>query len=220
MSEFTFLLNPGNSGSHFIKNWLTEKYYNPIYTGTNAPYSSHSRCGQLSVDYQPNNIIKLNYEHKVHYIMCNPYDWILSSYARKFPIESGHWRGWIVKDSNYFFSQLPSCLTLENYLKDEYDPIDYMSHATEYFEDKEKKYKFLFTKYEALNQLEVENVIREYWQVSENFNRYNVKKRKTNWKEEEIEIINLMEKKLGNTMKWYQNLPDYFILNSQETILK
>tara|TARA_Y100000004_G_scaffold195229_1_gene261725 strand:+ start:4151 stop:4792 length:642 start_codon:yes stop_codon:yes gene_type:complete len=210
------LITPGNTATHYLLGWLGKPPTGPTIDG--LTYSVHTRFKKegLSIEYS-NNYIKYKRGYKIHYLMCNPYDYILASFRRGFPSETWvHWREWCCGDPTYF--KIGNTITLKEYLLNPYDAVQYKSHLTGYVENPNSEYEFLFTKYESLGDNKVQEEIRNYWGVPKNHPKFNYKERKTSWERETEEIKQLLEQKLGEEYKWFNNLPDYFKLKPGEVL--
>lgn len=189
-----FLITQGCTGTYSIIN-VIGKCFN---YGCNPSINHHCR--------NPNyNIFSDN--SKVAYLMCNPYDYIVSAFARNeipphtFNISLAEKCG-----GNPKYFQERTNQTLEEYLKDPYDALDSRGHAEGFLNNKDRKYNLLFMRYEALEDYGIEPLI-DFWNLDINPKIYKFKKRKTDWTQMSEEIKNLLSKKYGKNMEWYQNLP-------------
>jgi len=87
-----------------------------------------------------------------------------------------------------------------------YDAFLYKEHALGYLENDNRKYDLLFMRYEALSEFGISPLI-SFWSLDVNPTVYKFRKRKSDWKNESDEIKELLEKKYGDIMRWYESLP-------------
>ena len=99
-------------------------------------------------------------------------------------------------------------------MKDPYEAFHYKEHADGYLYNHSRKYDLMFIKYESLKDTNIMNSVKEFWNLSDSHQDFKFKQRSSNWMDCSEEIKELFDKKYGNLMKWYNNLPDYSILKS------
>ena len=142
---------------------------------------------------------------KVIYLMCNPYDYTISSFTRskEGPFNISHTRQ-CGGDWKYFEDRKDQ--TLEEYLADPYDAFKYKEHADGYLNNFDRQYNLLFMRYEALSEYGIKPLI-DFWGLDVDPSIYKFKQRKSDWTQMSDEIKLLLENKYGKVMEWYQNLP-------------
>jgi len=145
---------------------------------------------------------------KLVYVFCNPYDYTISSFTRSEEFNRVH-NAADQCDADYNYFNERKGQTLREYLEDPYDAFKYEEHARGYLENPERKYELLFMKYECLEQHGILPLINFWGVTNVNPASYTFKKRKSDWTSQPDDIKELLEKKYGSTMKWYESLPLY-----------
>jgi len=142
---------------------------------------------------------------KLVYIFCNPYDYTLSSFGKGTNFIVAH-NSYGQCNGDYKYFERNKTQTLIEYLKDPYDAFLYKKHALGYLENDNRKYDLLFMRYESLSEFGISPLI-SFWSLDVNPTVYKFRKRKSDWKNESDEIKELLEKKYGDVMRWYESLP-------------
>lgn len=187
-----FLITQGCTGTYSIIGVLG-RHFNQ---GCNTSINHHHR--------NPNYEI-LEKNSKVVYLMCNPYDYTISSFTRskEGPFNISHTRQ-CGGDWQYFEKNKNQ--TLEEYLSDSYDAFKYKEHADGYLNNTDRQYNFMFMKYEALSEYGIKPLV-DFWELDVDPSAYKFKKRKSDWNQMSDEVKLLLENKYGRVMEWYENLP-------------
>ena len=142
---------------------------------------------------------------RLAYIFCNPYDYAISSFNRGAKFNEVHNRPDQCNGDHEYFRDRQG-QTLKEYLEDPHDAYLYREHAEGYLNNPDRAYDLLFLKYEALDVHGIKPLL-EFWNVSMDPAIYKFKKRKSDWTQQPPEIKDLLSKKYGATMEWYQSLP-------------
>ena len=109
-------------------------------------------------------------------------------------------------------------MSFVEYLKNPYDAIMYREHLEGYANNPNRKYRFMFIKYESLGDNDIVSKVKKFWNLSNSHPDFVFKQRSTDWKDQPEKIKELFNNKYGKLMEWYDNLPDYFILGPGETL--
>lgn len=187
-----FLITQGCTGTYSIINIIGRSFN----FGQNTSINHHCRNPNYDI-FSPNS--------KVIYLMCNPYDYTISSFTRskEGPFNISHTRQ-CGGDWKYFESRTDQ--TLEEYLADPYDAFKYKEHADGYLNNTDRQYNLLFMKYEALGVYGIKPLI-DFWGLDVNPSVYKFKNRKSDWNDMSDEVKLLLKGKYGKVMEWYENLP-------------
>jgi len=140
---------------------------------------------------------------KVVYLMCNPYDYTICSFARSETFNKVHTKQ-CGGDYKYFEDREDQ--TLAEYLVDPYDAYKYKEHADGYLNNTDRQYNLMFMRYEALSEYGIKPLV-DFWGINVDPSVYEFKRRKSDWTQMPDEIKFLLEKKYGRVMEWYKNLP-------------
>jgi hypothetical protein len=191
------LITQGCTGTYSIINSIGD-YFN--FGKGHGKINHH--CRNPNMD--PERNISFD-DSKLVYLFCNPYDYTLSSFNRgsKFIINHNSYEQC---NADYEYFKLNTRQTLIEYLKDPYDAFLYKEHAFGYLKNHDRKYNLLFMKYESLSEFGISPLI-SFWELNVNSNIYKFKKRKSNWQNETEEVKELLVKKYGDVMEWYESLP-------------
>jgi len=187
-----FLITQGCTGTYSIIEVLG-RHFN---RGCNTSINHHHRNPNYGV---------LGKSSKVIYLMCNPYDYTISSFSRskEGPFNISHTKQ-CGGDWKYFEDRKSQ--TLSEYLTDPYDAYKYKEHADGYLNNIDRQYNLLFMKYEALNEYGIKPLV-DFWELDVNPSMYKFKRRKSDWTQMSDEVKLLLENKYGKLMEWYKNLP-------------
>lgn len=187
-----FLITQGCTGTYALINSVG-KHFN---RGCNPSINHHHR--------NPNYKI-FGKNSRVVYLMCNPYDYVLSCFSRwenTDGIRSHNQQ--CGGDNEYYISK--NYKGLEDFLSDPYDCFKYKEHADGYLYNDQRKYNLLFAKYEVLSECGIKPIL-DFWNLDNDPNCFKFKQRSSNWKNESQKIKDLLEFKYGDVMKWYEELP-------------
>jgi len=184
-----FLITQGCTGTYSIIGVLGGRFNNP-------QINHHCRNPNYSV---------FGKNSRVAYLMCNPYDYTISSFTRnkEGPFNVDHTRQC---DGDWKYFEDRKNQTLEEYLADPYDAFKYKEHADGYLNNTDRQYNLLFMRYEALSEYGIKPLI-DFWGLDADPSSYKFKKRKSDWTQMSDEVKLLLENKYGKVMEWYQNLP-------------
>jgi len=168
-------------------------------------YFNHGCNPTINHHYRDPNYSIFGKNSKVIYLMCNPYDYTISSFTRSkegsFNVDHTRQCG---GDWEYF--QNNKNQTLEEYLADPYDAFKYREHAEGYLNNTDRQYNLLFMRYEALSEYGIKPLV-DFWGLDVDPSIYKFKQRKSDWTQMSDEVKLLLENKYGKVMEWYQNLP-------------
>lgn len=215
-------ISQGGCGTHGLNQhgWLGNNFTSTV---NGCEYNGHGR--------DPNNILFMNmgvpiegkktpFEEgmKVFYILANPYDYLIYCFRRESDTPgfnlAHHWQTGC--DHEYFRTN--SGITLLDYLQDPYDAIQYQEHADGYLNNIDRKYEMFFIKYETLQDVDVMRKVKKFWELPDSYPDFSFRKRKSNWKDSNQITKDLLKKKYGKVMEWYENLPDYAILGPNDVV--
>jgi hypothetical protein len=142
---------------------------------------------------------------RLAYIFCNPYDYTISSFNRGVKFNEVHNRPDQCNGDHEYFRDREG-QSLKEYLEDPHDAYYYREHAEGYLNNPDRAYDLLFLKYESLDLYGIKPLL-SFWEVNMDPLLYKFKKRKSDWTQQPQEIKDLLHKKYGATMDWYQSLP-------------
>lgn len=187
-----FLITQGCTGTYSLIN-VIGRHFNH---GCNPTINHHYRDPNYSI---------FGKNSKVSYLMCNPYDYTISSFTRSkegsFNVDHTRQCG---GDWEYF--QNNKNQTLEEYLADPYDAFKYREHAEGYLNNTGRQYNLLFMRYEALSEYGIKPLV-DFWGLDVDPSIYKFKQRKSDWTQMSDEVKLLLKNKYGKVMEWYENLP-------------
>lgn len=208
-----FIISQGGCSSWAIMKWAGTPF--PVMID-GFEYNAHGRNSDYISFLQNSrpNDKKVYYEKgdRVLYVIANPYDYAIYCLTKS--------QGWLLdhvaqarSDLEYFERNKPNLI---EYLKDPYDAFHYKEHAEGYLHNHSRKYDLMFIKYESLEDNNIMNSVKDFWNLSDSHPDFKFKQRSSNWMNCSEEIKQLFYKKYGNLMKWYNSLPDYSILKKDE----
>jgi len=184
-----FLITQGCTGTYSIIGVLGGRFNNP-------QINHHCRNANSGV---------FGKGSKVIYLMCNPYDYTISSFTRskEGPFNISHTKQC---DGDWKYFEDRNNQTLIEYLADPYDAYKYKEHAEGYLNNSDRRYNLLFMRYEALGEYGVKPLV-DFWGLEAYPSTYKFKQRKSDWTQMSEEVKLLLENKYGKVMEWYENLP-------------
>jgi hypothetical protein len=168
-----FLITQGCTGTYSIIDVLGGRFNNP-------QINHHCR------DSNSNIFVK---NSRVVYLLCNPYDYTISSFTRS-------------KEGPFNISHTRQCDGDWEYFEDRKDQTleEYLLNNTD------RRYNLLFMRYEALGEYGVKPLV-DFWGLDADPSTYKFKQRKSDWTQMSDEVKLLLENKYGKVMEWYENLP-------------
>lgn len=188
------LVSPGGCGTFFMRDVVLRENYNKFFEAEKA--NTH----------RPNPNMPPNFKGKIIYLYSNPYNMILSFFKRGF-LKSPYLHCKYIGGNLAEISKKEEW-KLQEYLENGIDFFNLEKHFHNWFEFSQRNYEIMFVKYEFL-QYSIEKILDWYGLPDRiDYFKSNFRKRKSNWTNQKIEIIEGLYKIYGSHKEFLDGLAE------------